>query len=205
VFERFGETRDSYAGLYWSHFQAALDWDDAEMWLEGAVQNTWSIADMRRTRSETLGTPADLQSSADETGTELDEDGDPADEMVPAVEPSVDLVRSTERSRAGVEDRAGGESWNGSDSDSGNENDDEHARTSAAEWDDERTGGAVAVEPVRPFAHLASLPADVSEAFEAFKLCIVKHRLAGWAEIAQADMLTALNALRALALAEASG
>jgi hypothetical protein len=33
----------------------------------------------------------------------------------------------------------------------------------------------------------------------------VKHRLAGWAEIAQADMLSALNALRALALAEASG
>ena len=50
----------------------------------------------------------------------------------------------------------------------------------------------MAAEPVRPFAHLASLPADVSEAFEAMKLCIVKHRLAGWVEIAQADMLAVL-------------
>ncbi len=101
VFERFGDTRDSYAGLYWSHFQAALDWDDAEMWLEGAVQNSWSIADMRRTRSETLGTPADWQSTEDETGAELDEDGELAGETLPAVEPSIDLVRSTERSQSG--------------------------------------------------------------------------------------------------------
>ena len=38
VFERFGEVFDQYAGLYWSHFQAAVDWPDAEMYLEGAVQ-----------------------------------------------------------------------------------------------------------------------------------------------------------------------
>jgi len=196
VFERFGEARDSYAGLYWSHFQAALDWDDAEMWLEGAVRNAWSIADMRRTRCETLGTSVDWQTTENETG-ELDEDGETADETLPAVEPSVDLVRSTERSHS--EDVP----WD--DRASNGDGDDEHAEASAGEWDDERSSGAVAVEPVRPFAHLASLPADVSEAFEAFKLCIVKHRLAGWAEIAQADMLSALNALRALALAEASG
>jgi hypothetical protein len=203
VFERFGEARDTYTGLYWSHFQAALDWDDAEMWLEGAVQNTWSIADMRRTRSETLGTPADWQSATDETGAELDEDGDLGGETMAAVEPSVDLVRSAERSHSGADNGAENAPWDdrGAEEDS----DDEHARSSAGDWDDERTGGAVAVEPVRPFAHLASLPADVSEAFESFKLCIVKHRLAGWAEIAQADMLSALNALRALALAEASG
>ncbi|HEX4146041.1 MAG TPA: hypothetical protein VHY91_21245 [Pirellulales bacterium] len=201
VFERFGESRDSYDGLYWSHFQAALDWDDAEMWLEGAVQNGWSIADMRRTRSETLGMPADGQ-SADAESDELDEDGDPADETLPAVEPSIDLVRSTERSHSGHAAAAGSSRNDHDDDDDG---DDEHARLSTGEWDDKQTSGAVAVEPVRPFAHLASLPADVSEAFEAFKLCIVKHRLAGWAEIAQADMLAALNALRALALAEASG
>ena len=100
VFERFGDSRDTYAGLYWSHFQAALDWEDAEMWLEGAVQNAWSIADMRRTRGETLGIPAGGQSLEDETGAELDEDGELAGDTLPAVEPSVDLVRSTERTRA---------------------------------------------------------------------------------------------------------
>src|ERR1700744_1391309 len=55
VYERFGQARESYDGLYWSHFQAALDWSDAEMWLEGAVQSGWSISEMRRQRSETLG------------------------------------------------------------------------------------------------------------------------------------------------------
>ena len=62
VYERFGQVYDGYDdGLYWSHFQAALDWNDAEMWLEGAVQNDWSISEMRRTRWETLGGAAELQ------------------------------------------------------------------------------------------------------------------------------------------------
>src|SRR6478735_7734535 len=38
VSQRFGASQHQYAGLFWSHFQAALDWNDAEMWLEGAVQ-----------------------------------------------------------------------------------------------------------------------------------------------------------------------
>jgi len=37
VFESFAAVHDDYPGLYWSHFQAALDWDDAPMWLTGAV------------------------------------------------------------------------------------------------------------------------------------------------------------------------
>lgn len=31
TFERFGEVYKTYANIYWSHFYAALDWDDAEM------------------------------------------------------------------------------------------------------------------------------------------------------------------------------
>src|SRR5690242_18588727 len=34
AFERFGSVYENYSGLFWSHFQAALEWDDAEMWLE---------------------------------------------------------------------------------------------------------------------------------------------------------------------------
>src|SRR5438552_9052823 len=54
VYERFGEVGQGYDGLYWSHFQAAIDWNDAEMWLEGAVQNNWSISQMRQQRWEAL-------------------------------------------------------------------------------------------------------------------------------------------------------
>ena len=35
TWERFGDVQQDYEKLYWSHFFAALDWDDAEMWLEG--------------------------------------------------------------------------------------------------------------------------------------------------------------------------
>ncbi|HMP07031.1 MAG TPA: hypothetical protein PJ982_11815, partial [Lacipirellulaceae bacterium] len=55
VFQQFGSAFDQYEGLYWSHFQAALDWDDAEMWLEGAIHNRWSVSQMRGQRWETLG------------------------------------------------------------------------------------------------------------------------------------------------------
>ena len=56
VFERFAAARGNYPGLYWSHFQAALDWDDAEMWLEGAVHSDWSISEMLEKRWEVAGT-----------------------------------------------------------------------------------------------------------------------------------------------------
>ncbi len=56
VYDRFGETWSTYAGLYWSHFWAALDWDDAELWLEGASQSHWSISQMRRTRAKAMKT-----------------------------------------------------------------------------------------------------------------------------------------------------
>lgn len=56
VFDRFGESWPTYSGLYWSHFWAALDWDDAELWLEGASQSRWSISQMRRTRAQAMKT-----------------------------------------------------------------------------------------------------------------------------------------------------
>ncbi len=56
VYDRFGESWSTYAGLYWSHFWAALDWDDAELWLEGASQSRWSISQMRRTRAQAMQT-----------------------------------------------------------------------------------------------------------------------------------------------------
>ena len=59
VYHRFGETYTSYADLYWSHFQAAMEWNDAEMWLEGAVRNRWSVSQMRRQRWETMGSIAE--------------------------------------------------------------------------------------------------------------------------------------------------
>jgi len=56
------------------------------------------------------------------------------------------------------------------------------------------------VEPIRPFADLPSLPADVNDAFEAYKLCILRHKLAGWQEISREDLVSSLESLKQLAL-----
>jgi hypothetical protein len=202
VFERFGEVCDGYQGLYWSHFQAALDWNDAEMWLEGAVQNEWSISEMRRTRWETLGGAPELQPREEDiVSSELDEDAESAaaeggefsDGSDEPLSGKIEQVRSAQKS--GVAD----------DSDTDYDDLSHGAESAAADDDGAMPDNFAAAEPVRPFANLASLPADVSEAFESFKLCILKHKLAGWTEIARGDLIAALDALKELALAPAGG
>jgi hypothetical protein len=43
----------------------------------------------------------------------------------------------------------------------------------------------------------------VNDAFEAYKLCILRHKLAGWQEISRDDLLISLESLKQLALAPA--
>jgi hypothetical protein len=54
---------------------------------------------------------------------------------------------------------------------------------------------------VRPFENLAELPDDLADAFESFKLAILRHKSAGWAEITRDDVLASLDSLKALAIA----
>src|SRR6187551_4122054 len=85
VAQRFGQAYEHYKGLYWSHFQAALDWADAEMWLEGAVQNEWSVSTMRRQRWETMGSlPEQTPRPEDVVASETDEDFEPARNETPS-------------------------------------------------------------------------------------------------------------------------
>ncbi len=172
VWQRFSAVREQWPGLYWSHFQAALDWSDAEMWLEGAMQDGWSVAQMLRRRNETLAElPAaePLDASADD---DVDDDA-VMDETQPPEAISSSLVEVC---------------------DAGEDEQEDAAADSFAE---------PAAELVRPFASLPSLPADVQEAFEAFKLAIVRHRAAAWQEISQEDMLAVLESLREFALSPA--
>jgi hypothetical protein len=183
VYQRFAETQEQYAGLYWSHFQAALEWSDAEMWLEGAVQNGWSISQMQDERRQTLG-EIESEPSGDADGlAEWDEDA-------PAIErgrlPEVISPEMAEVHDAAADDDEA--SLHESDGTSPPDPADAYADPTPA-------------EPLRPFEDLPSLPPNLAEAFEAFKLAIVHHRLAGWKEVACEDVLAALNALRQLTLA----
>ena len=193
VFERFGGLRQTYGRLFWSHFQAALDWDDAEMWLEGALQSRWSISEMRRQRWQAIGAPEDLKPEDEDIIVgELDED---------ALVDDRDSGNSAEASAAPSAARE--TTWDIDDAD-----DQDDGQIASADEDEEDVAtrssrDEARFEPVRPFADLPDLPDDLSDAFESYKLAILRHKLAGWTEISQADVLASLDSLKQLALAPA--
>jgi hypothetical protein len=191
VFERFGNVRDDYNGLFWSHFQAGLDWDDAELWLEGAVQNDWSISEMRHKRWETNGAIAENEPVADEQDAPWDEDVEAAD-AGEVTTGTMETVNSPERGEAADSDEDDYHDTGEEATDGRGEVQESYASAPAAQ-----------AAPVRPFASLPSLPPDVSDAFEAYKLCILRHKMGGWQEFSQDDMLMSLEALKQLALAPA--
>ncbi len=184
TYERFGPVYRQYAGLYWSHFQSALDWPDAEMYLEGAVQNDWSVAGMRHQRWEAIGAPPDMKPRQEDViAAELNEDVEPeeigsveSESVADGIFDAPDSVGDTEAAVQGDVD-----STPNDPQDEGHEE--------------------PVVDPVRPFENLPSLPTDVGEAFELLKLAILHHRLSGWQEISCADMLSVLDALKHLTMA----
>lgn len=197
VFGRFGRVQQQYDGLYWSHFQAALDWEDAEMWLEGAVQNGWSVSQMRNQRWETLGAVAAERPRDEEiVSGELDEDFEPAQDAQPSAR------KATEAAQDAASPTGSGEK---PDSDREPPKKTEAKQKESEEGD---PSGAAIYSPdephvafVRPFENLADLPDDLADAFESFKLAILRHKTAGWVEISREDVLASLDALKELALA----
>lgn len=197
VFDRFGATCSDYEGLYWSHFHAAIEWDDAEMWLEGAVQNDWSVAQLRRQRSETLGHVVASLTDGAEPPAPWDEDFDMDANGNPMAEAS-----GVHELPEAVYDAGSHASTAHAGADSGSD---------VADTDDTDDGAVIYAPPsdqsvvpfVRPFAQLADLPDDLSDAFERFKLAILRHKGAEWAEISREDVLASLDALKELALAPA--
>lgn len=185
VYDRFYQTHQGYAGLYWSHFQASLDWDDAEMWLEGAVQGKWSVAVMRSKRWEATGALPD-QKPKDEDIVLAEVDEDVSLENDPDFDKS-DTITDSE-SRVGSAEEF-----------------DPDAPTADAdapfELDMDRLEDNI--DPVRPFEDLPELPKDLAKAVETFKLAIIQHRMNGWRDTSVDDVLCALNALKQLALAPA--
>ncbi len=51
VWERFSGISDTYRNLSWSHFYAALTWDDAEACLDWACENYATVAEMKAWRT----------------------------------------------------------------------------------------------------------------------------------------------------------
>ncbi|MEK6234709.1 MAG: hypothetical protein N2C14_08355 [Planctomycetales bacterium] len=177
VFQKFGQSYVNYSGLFWSHFLASLDWEDSDVWLQGAIENRWSVAVMRQKRWQALGAPPELTPKDEEiVASEFDED---------AVQPSAEEVEPD-------------------DSDDGpvRENFDVNA-VEEAPFDENEAPGDLAASPasVRPFENLPDFPDDVQQAIDDFKLVILKHKLEEWKDVACEDLLEAIDSLTQLALA----
>jgi hypothetical protein len=198
VYERFGGAYQDYAGLYWSHFQAAIDWNDAEMWLEGAIQNHWSVAEMRRERWQAFGGAEEQRpKEEDVVAAETDEDAEPPD-ILP-------LGRADHNGNGSLEPRfdheASGPLAEGPDF--GDEAPFAAADTANGYGDMPALPDRASLPPVTPFADLPTLPDDLMDAFESFKLAILRHKTSGWQDVSCDDVLHTLNALKALATAPA--
>jgi hypothetical protein len=187
VNQRFAAVQEKFHGLFWSHFQAALDWNDAEMWLEGAVQSGWTVAHMRQQRWETLGR---IESER------------PRESDVVAEEPDGDVLLP--RDVSGTYAEVQGPRHEGPDFGDEQESAVPSRSVPNEESAPDRDYSPPPIELVQPFAELPPLPDDLAEAFEAFKLALLRHKTDGWRQISLGDAVRAIDALKALALAPAS-
>ncbi|MCE9607369.1 MAG: hypothetical protein K8U03_20990 [Planctomycetia bacterium] len=193
TFTRFGDVYETYAGLYWTHFLAALEWNDAETWLEGASQSGWSVNAMRTQRWEALGGPSETQPQAGEVvAAELDEDAPPAASANEAGRTATEIRDPSEFDA----DAHSGPSHEGPDfGDEEGADDAEYAETGSGDAPFDLPS------PQRPFEKLPSLPDDLREAFEAYKLAILHHKLKEWSDVSPDDVVASLRALEQLAVA----
>ena len=195
VAERFSETAVDYPNLYWSHFQAALDWEDAEMWLEGALQNDWSVAQMRIQRWEAIGAPDNLKPQEQDIFTaEIDEDVNPRNDSQAA--PAERLQPRTAEINAA-------DSLNNSMSsfDAAKESEKKTMKKSN-EKNAAISGGRSTGELLDNLKNLSELPEDLGESLETLKVAILNHKLGGWKDISAQKLLGWLDSLKALVVSD---
>lgn len=194
VYQRFGSSQASFDGLSWSHFHAGVDWDDAEMWLEGALQSNWSVTQMRGHRWETLGGRlTDKPREEDIVIAELDEDFDPE---------GPDFSDSPETTITPVYDQAlSGPLHEGPDFGEEQLASSQQEPKAVAALDRDHSAPGEPVNLVSPFRNVENLPGDLGEAMETFKLAILRQKSTGWQEASCQSVLDSLEALKQLALA----
>ena len=188
-YDRFGHVFGEYDGIFWSHFYAALDWDDAEMWLEGAVQSKWSVSAMRKERWETLGKVGEKPAEGEIVSTEINEE--------------TQSLSLSEKPRNNDRDYVEGPvhegpDWgdDGSPSSGGKSSD---GGGNSAEANDGDEPAASKPHAIKPFEAFNDLPDDVMDAASAFKVAIIKHKATEWEECPKEDLLGMLDALKQLA------
>ena len=200
VYEKFGRQDifphgERYKNLYWSHFQAALDWDDAFRWLDKASAEGLSVAQMRIARWEEYGAPADKKpKDSDIVASEPDEDVNPGNDSDAGQLDAGPITLSDEKEKKS--EPADGRSESGEDG-----KPDASAllqpKGSDETWN---SPSGTATDILRAMGGFPSLPDDLAQPIGALKDRILDHKLSGWAEVSQDDLLVWIGALRGLIL-----
>ena len=199
VTERFGEENKNFSGLYWSHFYAALEWDDAELWLEGAVQNDWSVAQMRMQRWEAIGgTTEQKPREGDVFVTEMEMDEN-AYYRVPQ-----DRIEGRNAEIGAVDTIEGFEASSITAPVSVMEppKKKEQPKKNRAKPTESESGIPATGEILMSLKQVAEFPADLAEPLELLKVAILNHKLAGWKSISAEQVRRSLENLKMLAVAE---
>lgn len=200
VFQRFGDAFDQYQGLFWSHFQAAIDWEDAEMWLEGAIHNGWSVSQMRGQRWETVGKPGEAMPTHEEGAAGDDEDAPWLGEDESEMASREDAITGESAEVKSVEGTAKRTKEESDDEEEGEEAQSGSSGSSSSSYDEESPKNHKK-ERTRLSVEVGDLPDDIADAFEQFKLAIITQRRLEWAETTPESVIECLDALRELTLA----
>jgi hypothetical protein len=209
VYDVFGASYETYQGLYWTHFLVALDWEDAPLWLEGAVQSGWSVSQMRTQRWEATGGDAqDQPSDADAGSSDLDEDFDEA--MIGGVNDGNRSKEFTQPGQGGGSTKEYGDGpgaiGSGPAVEGPDFGDEESLNRLSDDFHQNATPGQAATNDqsetppplVQPFAGLPELPNDLADAVELLKLALLRHKTAGWKETTADVVLQYLKAFNVL-------
>ncbi len=198
VHDRFSEQAKTYPKLYWSHFLAALDWDDAALWLQGAVEEQWSVSAMREQRWKANGAmESDRPGSSQIVDVEIDEDT-PDLGTAPAQGGSSprDYEGDTDGMSSGpaYEPPDFGDEAELAARPEGNHMNDANAAES---------GGIGVAEngapsPMQPFAGLPALPDDLSDVIESLKLSVLRHKTTGFEDVSADTIRRYLDAVALL-------
>lgn len=196
VFQRFGDSYQEFDNLSWTHFQAAVDWSDAEMWLEGALQNKWSVSSMREQRWEAMGgAPSEKPDDKDVIYAELDEDivALPTEDTQAKSDyaPGNDTIRGEYNEASSAPDYAFGPDFG--EADPYGTPVSNTIEPAARELD----GSTLATDGngIRPFENLEELPADLQSALDELKVAVLRHKATNWQEVEVGQVTGHLYAL----------
>ena len=199
--ERFGDEYRNFSGLYWSHFYAALEWDDAELWLEGATQKNWSVAQMRMQRWEAIGAPAGHKPREEDVFVmEIDENAyslQPASDRVPQ-----DRIEGRTVEIGAVDAIEGFDAAAVSVSNAEPPKKKEQPKKDRVKHTESESSVPSTKELLMSLQGVTEFPVDLAESLELLKVAVLNHKLAGWKSVSAEKVCQSLETLKMLAVSE---